>query len=229
MRVGILADAHGNLAGLDACLNFLRGRNIAHCLYLGDAVGYFAQSEAVCARLRALSPTIVQGNHEAMLAGQLPVTPEARDIIRLPSRPGPQTLLWLRECAAVGPCREVCLGGRRIHMAHGSPQNPLLGRIESSDQVTATGYDVIVLGHTHRPFVGCSPSGALALNPGSCGYPRDNGRCLSLAVLDTVSMAAEIFRIPFVWPQDLLEQAHSAVRRALNRMAPPLGTMVALP
>ncbi len=134
MRVGILADAHGNLAGLDACLDFLRGR----------------------------------------------------DIIRLPSRPGPQTLLWLRECAAVGPCREVCLGGRRIHMAHGSPQNPLLGRIESSDQVTATGYDVIVLGHTHRPFVGCSPSGALALNPGSCGYPRDNGRCLSLAVLDTV-------------------------------------------
>ena len=49
MKAGIISDAHGNLAALQLSLNFLLKCQQVDCIYyLGDAIGYFPDSAAVC-------------------------------------------------------------------------------------------------------------------------------------------------------------------------------------
>ena len=56
--------------------------------------------------------------------------------------------------------------------------------------------DVLILGHTHIPFVK-KISGRLIVNPGSVGQPRDGDSKASFAVIDLEKMRAEIVRIEY--------------------------------
>jgi diadenosine tetraphosphatase ApaH/serine/threonine PP2A family protein phosphatase len=57
-------------------------------------------------------------------------------------------------------------------------------------------FDVIVMGHTHRPFALVTDE-RLLLNVGSVGLPRDVGNLASFAVLDSESGGAAIYRVRF--------------------------------
>ena len=54
MRYLVLTDIHANLEALDACLAAARERGFDRTLVLGDLVGYAADPNAVCERVRAL-------------------------------------------------------------------------------------------------------------------------------------------------------------------------------
>ena len=229
MRLGVLADAHGNLAGLKTCLHFLRQRDVEHYLFLGDATGYFPQSAAICEELDALPLTLVAGNHEGMLMGILPMNDAMREVIQPPDTTLPPIRHWLQRCTRTGPMHHMKIGGKNLCMVHGSPDNPWLGRIDSPDTFPMKECDILLSAHTHRPGMTLTSDGRLYVNPGSCGYPRDNGAWLSVAVVDTVEPSAQIFRLPNRIDTPTLQWVHPAVRQTLQRRFPITGTIVEMP
>lgn len=79
--------------------------------------------------------------------------------------------------------REVCVGGKKIFMAHGHGQNVHRGIEQISEKGKKMGADIVMFGHTHKPcleYVG----DMLVLNPGSLTYPRQAGHKPSYIVLN---------------------------------------------
>lgn len=225
MRVAVLSDAHGNADALETCLQFCLQMHVEQYIFLGDAVGYFPHCEAVCARLLSLPLLYVQGNHEAMVSGVLPMHAESGDMLRLPKM-GLYVRRWVERCAAVGPRRLVILDGRRFMLMHGAPQNSYTGRIDDAHSIDMTDCDALLCGHTHRAMLKWTSCGKFIMNPGSCGYPRDCGTLLSLGLIDTAAMEARLYRIPFANSASLLRQVHPAVQKCLARQYDFEGTVV---
>ena len=225
MKIGILADAHGNIDALRACIELLKRRKAQKIIYLGDAIGYFPYSEQVCSLLLSLETIFIEGNHEAIYSGTLDIEKSKRQIIAHPQ--GSSILReWATHCASIGPIYETNFDERKFLLVHGSPDQPYCGRIEQAEGICCKGYDIILAAHTHRPLLGKNKNGTLLLNPGSCGYPRDNGSLLSLAMLETQTLEAEIIRIPFRFTPQILSAVHPSVSNALRRRADVLGTIM---
>lgn len=234
MKVGLVSDAHGNPAGLDACLRALAGQGAARIYFLGDAVGYLPEVTGVLELLRSSGAICIRGNHEAMLLGELAV-PEGRGPVYRLSDAAAQLeaadLAWIRSW----PTRlEVDLAGARLLMVHGSPADPLRAYVYPDtdlDPFRTLPCDALFLGHTHRPFV--SQAGRVSVvNVGSSGMPRDVGHLASCAIYDTGSRSAEILRVRFDASALIAnwgDRIHPAAAACLRRSAtsPVVGTMVA--
>lgn len=204
----------------------MRQLNVGHYLFLGDATGYFPQSAEVCETLAALPLTLIAGNHEGMLMGALSMADTMRAIIQPPDAGSPAIRQWVQRCARTGPICEVEIEGRHLRLVHGSPDSPWQGRVESLTTAIMRDCDVLLSGHTHRPCINKLSTGQLHVNPGSCGYPRDNGAWLSVAILDTSDLSACIFRLPNRLDTVTLQWIHPEVRQTLQRNSPITGTIV---
>ena len=182
MKIGIVSDIHGNLAGLDVALAVMGPVDRLICP--GDAFDEYSFSNEVVGRLRELDVEYVLGNHEDMFfskAGE-----------RARSRPGidPQLMAW----AVERPHQlDMDFDGKRLKLFHSTPWEPYGDYIfphMASDlsRFCELDADYVVYGHTHAPL-SLRASGTLLINPGSAGHARDerNGRKLSCCVLDTVS------------------------------------------
>ncbi len=219
-RLGILGDTHGNAAGLALCLRLLRERGVDGVVHLGDAVGYMPHAEAVCRMLARYGATCLMGNHEAMLLGQLPLSAEKDEAYRLNGLQGRLPAAWLRGVERSGPMLHMDIAGVRLLLCHGTPDDPLCGYGHGAlGIVPPPGVDCVLTAHTHRPHAVRRP-GTLLLNPGSCGLPRDNGRLLSLAILELPGMQVEMHRIPFSPSGALLGAVHPSVRQCFDRNEP---------
>ncbi|HEV8191691.1 MAG TPA: metallophosphoesterase family protein, partial [Ktedonobacterales bacterium] len=67
MRIGLIADIHGNLVALETVLAELVGESLDDLICLGDVAALGPQPGAVLARLRALGCPVVMGNVDAWL------------------------------------------------------------------------------------------------------------------------------------------------------------------
>jgi putative phosphoesterase len=190
MRVGLVADIHCNVAGLERALA-LMGR-IDALICAGDAIYQFRFSNAVVRLLRDHGALAIQGNHEETflaLHGESARTDPAVE---------PELLAWL---AARPTELRLSLGGRRVAVVHGSPWEPRKEYLYPKSAALArfAGFDaeVVVLGHTHHQMaqrVGAT----LLINPGSAGEARDarNGFQLSCAVWETESDTVQFLDFP---------------------------------
>jgi predicted phosphodiesterase len=222
MRVGLLADAHGNSVALRACLAELKAMRPDRVYFLGDAVGYLPDATGCLALLEASRAVCQQGNHEAMLlAGG--VSPEREEVYRLGAARQGLGSAQLAEISEWPASREVTLGSRRLLFVHGSPQEPLTGYVYSDRDPAShldPAYDAIVMGHTHRPF-SLEVGERLMLNVGSVGLPRDVGDLASFAVYDSATGEASIYRVGFDrdevlarWGDEIHEQTAACLARA---------------
>ncbi len=71
MRLGIIADIHGNLPALEAVLEALSDERVDHYLCAGDLVGYRPFPNECVAMVAALGATCVAGNHDLIAIGRL--------------------------------------------------------------------------------------------------------------------------------------------------------------
>ena len=235
MILGFVSDAHGNALGLRRCVDALRRRGAHDIYFLGDAVGYLPGERAVLDLLAAEGIACQQGNHEAMLLGDLPLDPVRDEAYRLNAA---RDRLSADDLAAIRSwprTRDVEADGRRLLLVHGSPADPLRDYVYPDSDLTPFAglpYQAVMLGNTHRPFV--APSGeVLVVNVGSCGLPRDRGDLAACATYDTRTGTAEILRVP-VPAADVLAQfagggsaVHPSVNGCLHRMpAEFVGTVV---
>src|SRR5882724_189823 len=74
MRIGLIADIHGNLLALETVLDELAREGVNELICLGDVASLGPQPAEVLARLRALGCPVVMGNTDAWL-----LTPPAGD------------------------------------------------------------------------------------------------------------------------------------------------------
>ena len=87
--------------------------------------------------------------------------------------------------------------GCRVGIFHGTPQDPLEGRLYPKDSIVNSEiyqqYDIVVLGHTHcrmERLVGDT----LVINSGSLGQPRD-GSGFGYAVINTADKTVQFENI----------------------------------
>lgn len=216
-RIGILGDAHGNAAGLNICITYLLNQGVHTFIHLGDAVGYMPYGNEVCNMLLRNNAISIMGNHEAMLIDLQPIAPEKDAIYGLKRLRSTLPSNWLRAVEANGPMLHLNVGGRRLLLCHGTPQDPLSGYGHNPGAIhVPDGIDCILTAHTHRPHLTIH-DGTLLLNPGSCGMPRDSGKLLSFAILELPEMKAKIIRLPFTPSPKLLQAVHPLVRKCFDR------------
>jgi putative phosphoesterase len=193
MIIGILSDAHGNYLGLEKCLNFLK-ENTEKIFFLGDAVGYFPFPNEIIDRLRSDNVQCVLGNHDAMLLGILPYDQSKEGIYKIEETKRYISEINLSFLEKTPLISEQVIDGKKILFIHGSPHDYLNGYVYPDSDISIFSkldYDVFFMGHTHRSFIRKSYN-KLFVNVGSCGFSRDNGNKITIALYNTTSGEASI-------------------------------------
>lgn len=79
--------------------------------------------------------------------------------------------------------KELQIGKYRVLLTHGNYYNVSLGVERLEQEAKERGIDIVMYGHTHRPFYKVH-NGILILNPGSLSYPRQEGREPSYMIIE---------------------------------------------
>lgn len=205
MKVGLIADVHGNSPALLSVLAALRDR-VDSILFMGDLVGYYPFVNECADGWDAGQIIGVLGNHDKVLTDCLA---QGRD---------PEELYCARYGSALTRClrqlspkarvlleswpqqRSLNLEGASVAMFHGAPWMPLEGRVYPDfaewERFEGCSEEVILLGHTHYPMVK-KWRGKVIINPGSVGQPRSCSGAAEYAVLDVEKRSVVFERAPY--------------------------------
>jgi len=218
VKIGFISDAHGHIGAFVAGLRLLEAQLCDEVFFLGDAIGYIPSPDVV-RMVRKLGIRAVLGNHEAMAL--LPEPPRNDEVYQLERCRKLLSDSDMMEISCWPTHRFLSVKGRDVRLMHGSPTDLTYGYVypESDlDQLPGVAGSVTVMGNTHRPFWRSNSRGALFLNVGSCGLPRDCGGLGSVATLDVVNQTVHILRF------DITKTA----RQALAKCAPVHHSVIAL-
>ncbi|AWB28594.1 metallophosphoesterase family protein [Halococcoides cellulosivorans] len=193
MEIALVSDIHGNRVALDAVREDMPAVDEVVCA--GDVVGYNPWPAAAVEWVRSESIPTVMGNHDrAVATGD---TPRFNDMALAGVEYAREVLAddqidWLGSLPAV----TTAVDGR-VRIVHGHPDDP--DRYVYAESVTASildSEDLLVLGHTHVPFVREFEDG-LVVNPGSVGQPRDGDPGAAYAVVDLDARTVEHHRVSY--------------------------------
>jgi predicted phosphodiesterase len=174
VRVGLLADIHGNADALRAVSAAMRGAGVDQLLVAGDLVGYYYEPGAALALLNEWPWSMVRGNHEDMLSRAI----DGDDVDRMCASHGSALRHTMRDLSqpqlqdltSRPDTVEIVLDGHRVLVCHGSPWKPdeyvypdAPDRVR--ERMLVGGQGLVVFGHTHHP-VAWSFGNRRAVNPG---------------------------------------------------------------
>lgn len=180
MRVGLIADIHGNRYALDHVLRFLDEAGVDQILCAGDVANLGPDPAGVIRTLRDRSISAVIGNADLWLI------PERTEPVEPASAPATRAMTdWCRDQLTAGDCdwlaglpRELSVeaGRWRVRVCHGSPES--VDQILTADtrgdrlgQWLPPGERLMLVdGHTHIALARRHNDGYL-INPGSAGLP----------------------------------------------------------
>ena len=207
MKVGVIADVHGNLEALDTVLSEMPAVDRLVCA--GDVVGYnpwHAEcievmrgnddplSEAAAESLPGPVPTVL-GNHDRAVAFDAAYgfnEMAAAGVRHARENCSDDQLSWLE---GLPEERVVCDG--RLKLVHGHPRDP--DRYTYPEEYNAGmlgDEDALVTGHTHVQGHAVFDEG-LVMNPGSVGQPRDDDPRAAYALLDLAECTIEARRVEY--------------------------------
>jgi diadenosine tetraphosphatase ApaH/serine/threonine PP2A family protein phosphatase len=216
----LLADVHGNLEALEACLQHAHARGAQRFAFLGDLVGYGASPGAVVDRVAdyvGRGALAVAGNHDVAIQA-LPshLHGEAREAAE-----------WTR--AALSGAQRAFLASlplivreAELTLVHATADAPGQWRYAYSaatarESMEAAGTAYTFCGHVHEPMLYFrTPSGRAApFRPssgsmvpvpahrswlaivGSAGQPRDRNLAAAYALFDAGRRELTFFRVPY--------------------------------
>jgi putative phosphoesterase len=208
MRVALFSDVHANLVALDAVLADIAEQAVDARYVLGDLVGYAPWPNEVLERLQAEGIPAVMGNYDEGTGFDLPecgcayIDPVEKALgdesfAWTKAHTSEANTAWLRSLA-----REIRFeaDGRRYLLVHGSPRRINEYLYEDKPDATfariAAGADadVIVCGHTHRPYDKSVGDGRF-INVGSAGKPKDGDPRACWVLLDIATGRVEFRRV----------------------------------
>jgi predicted phosphodiesterase len=189
LRLVVISDIHANYDALAAVLQKIRDFDYLVCL--GDLVGYGPQPNEVVEQIRDLNlEVVIMGNHDyaTVTADTINfVTHAARAIEWTRQTLKPENLHFLSKLPHYAT---KTLGETVVASYHGSPRDPLNEYVYPGGPqfmfqalVEEAAAKLLLLGHTHIPFISSTPSGVI-VNPGSIGQPRDGDARSSYATIE---------------------------------------------
>ncbi|MDD1743230.1 MAG: metallophosphatase family protein [Methanomassiliicoccales archaeon] len=199
VRLAIVSDIHSNLPALDVVLEQIAREGVDQVLCAGDIVGYGPHPNQVIERLKKIEIMAIQGNHDrAVLAHDSSnMNIQAQDAVWWTiGELKPEGLDYL---SRLGAQLSFNWNGLKVAIFHGSPRNPdEYVPEEGADQelLELAKCDLLVLGHTHVPFVKSLDRGTI-VNPGSVGQPRDGDPRASLTIYDHRLRRFEVKRLAY--------------------------------
>ena len=175
VKILIVSDVHGNLDALDALTE-----SCDELWVLGDLVNYGPEPAAVIQRLRQRASVIVRGNHDHAVGYD--VDPRCSPAFRAMAETTRQLAMATLSEADKRFLRDLPLSvsterdGRRFFLCHATPSDPLFAYCPPdsptwADESAAVDADVILVGHTHLPFIKRFETRTV-VNPGSLGHRR---------------------------------------------------------
>ena len=218
--LALLADIHGNLEALQACLEHARGEGATRYAFLGDLVGYGADPAAVVKVVRryaAEGAVVVQGNHDAAVAKYSgPMSEGAQDALLWTRKVlGSEDIAWLGSLPLWVREEQRCY----VHASAASPARwEYVDDPRSAERsVQAAGVAWTFAGHVHRqalyfgPRSGTMtafapiPGSAVPTSPtrrwlaivGSAGQPRERNPAAAYARFDSVRERITFERVPY--------------------------------
>ncbi len=205
MKLGLIADVHGNSVALEAVLRAL-DRQVDQIVFLGDLCGYYPFVNE-CSEMLAARPVVgVRGNHDQVLLDCLATRqrPPAEYRARYGSALERALQVLSPPVAALlhsWPLqRKIVIESKTILLAHGAPWDALGGRVYPDfaewDSFDSCGADVVLLGHTHYPLVKRHRDKRV-INPGSVGQARDRSGTACYGVLDLMTEEVILQRVGF--------------------------------
>jgi diadenosine tetraphosphatase ApaH/serine/threonine PP2A family protein phosphatase len=221
MRYLVISDIHANLEAYEAVMAEAKSLGWEKALVLGDLVGYGADPNAICEKIRALGPeALIRGNHDKVGSGI--ESPEgfnavARNAIRWTfENLTNENRDWLAELPA-GPMIVDDL----IEICHGTPFDEdayVFDDLDALRAMHAARRPLCLFGHTHvqvghfltkdqfglctaeeqRPLtISLDETTHYLVNPGSVGQPRDGDPRAGFGLVDTEKREMTIYRIEY--------------------------------
>lgn len=222
MRLGVIADVHGNLPALEAVLSKLAGLAVDAIVNLGDcASGPLWPAETV-RLLRASKMSHVRGNHDRALGAASPDGLGASDAFAWHDLDA-EARSWLAALPV-----EIEIGKARcFHAGPTDDETYLLDEIENGRLVAArpeavealigaAGSAVVLCGHSHQPRLLRLDDGTFVVNPGSVGNPAYQATHPTLHVSESGAPHA---RFAVVTMADTIEIEHHAIAYDWNHAA----------
>jgi putative phosphoesterase len=210
VRTAILSDVHANLVAFNAVLGEIDSMGINQIISAGDVVGYYPFPNEVITLFRERKIIGIAGNHDRTVfrTDISSMNQIAGEAARWTAR---QISEESRHYLANLPSRtHITIGGKLVGLYHGSPRDDMEYVFEdaaSPELLRLSGTRLLILGHTHIPFVYRSREGTI-VNPGSVGQPRDGDPRACFIVYDTTKDDFTIRRVAY----DI-----EAVERAINK------------
>jgi putative phosphoesterase len=181
VRIGAVADIHGNLAALDAVLADLEQAGVDQLVCLGDVAVLGPEPSSVIARLRAIDCPCVMGNTDAWLLPDPPIPAEpattkpVADLTRwCADQLSTDDISYLRELPLT---QLIPLGNDRTLLAyHASPRSlddviaATTDRTSLVEMLEDQSANIYAGGHTHIQLLRRHEN-ARIINPGSVGLP----------------------------------------------------------
>ncbi len=93
--------------------------------------------------------------------------------------------------------REITLGNNKVLLTHGHYYYVSLGVEELRRQAASRDYQVVMFGHTHKPYFE-TKDGVTILNPGSLSYPRQDGHRPSYMLMEIDKEGEAHFALNFL-------------------------------
>ena len=228
MKIGLIADIHGNQQALSKVLNQLYTDRVDLILCAGDLVCYGAHCNQVIELLRACAIPTVTGNYDAAVAwnwakaSTKPSSP-ANEVLKQAALDWTTAALhskhqgylrglpWQLRYQLDGLDIVVIHAGLQALDEWYTPDEP--ARLCAlAAQVAA---DVIVLGHTHQAFaheVEYAPGRrTLLINPGAVGRSLDGDPRAAYATLQTATRVVKLQRIAYNLPMAVQAIMHSGM------------------
>jgi len=221
MRYLVISDIHANLEAFETVMAAAKPLGYEKVLLLGDLVGYGADPNAVCERVRDLKPdALIRGNHDKVGSGV--ETPEgfnavARNAIRWTyEKLNQENRAWLAALPA-GPL----IVDDTIEICHGTPFDEdayVFDDLDALRAMHAARRPLCLFGHTHvqvghylsrdqfglatpddhRPLaIPLDDANRYLVNPGSVGQPRDGDPRAGFGIVDTTAKEMTIYRVEY--------------------------------
>ncbi len=212
-RIAIFSDVHANLPALQSVLEDMERSGLGKLYCLGDLVGYGTFPNEVVELIRERNIPTIMGNYDQGVGnssdecGCAYKTAEEealgkRSIAWTNAHTSDENKAFLR---TLPPQIPLQLGELKVVLAHGSPRRineylyvdrPDSGLERILDGVDA---DVLVVGHTHKPYHRILPSGRHVINDGSVGKPKDGDKRSAYIILEAEGrdLKVEFVRVPY--------------------------------
>lgn len=199
-RAAVITDIHANLPALQAALTRIDELGIEMIYCGGDLVGYGPRPNEVCALIAERGIPTIYGNYDYAIGRDLEDCGGAY-VDRHDRELGQRSIEWTlahTDDQSKAFMRGLPfdlrfhVGSASVHLVHGSPRKVNEYLFEDKPArlderlAGAEDADVLVFGHTHRPWVREHGS-VLFVNCGSVGKPKDGDPRGAFAVLDAGS------------------------------------------